>query len=185
MKLNMAWRYLSMKLPPLAIRVLKTGALIAIALSISYGAWFGLQAVLGTPNPWVVVISGSMETTYYRGDLLFVQGVKDSNSIEERDVITFYNPLHTDELIVHRVVSKLYIGDQLYFKTQGDNRQTNPHPDPWNLDPELITGRVIFEIPTLGHVVLVMQSQVGPFIISILIITIFILDLYSTNEKRE
>lgn len=174
-----------MKLPPLVTRVLKTGVLIAIALSISYGAWFGLQAVLGTPNPWVVVISGSMETTHYRGDLLFVQGVKNSNSIEERDVITFYNPLHTDELIVHRVVSKVYIGDQLYFKTQGDNKHTNPHPDPWNLDPKLVTGRVIFEIPTLGHIVLVMQSQVGPFIISLLIIAIFILDLYSTNEKSE
>lgn len=181
----MARRYLSMKLPPYVIRVLKTGALIVIALSISYGAWFGLQALLGTPNPWVVVISGSMETTYYRGDLLFVQGVKDSNSIEERDVITFYNPLHTDELIVHRVVSKVYTGDQLYFKTQGDNRQTNPYPDPWNLDPELITGKVILEIPTLGHVVLLMQSQIGPVIISILIIAIFMIDLYSTNEKSE
>jgi len=181
----MIWRYLSMKLPPFVIRVLKTGVLIVIALSISYGAWFGLQAALGTPNPWVVVISGSMETTYYRGDLLFVQGVRNPNNIEERDVITFYNPLHTDELIVHRVVSKVYINDQLYFKTQGDNKQTNPHPDPWNLDPELITGRVIFEIPTLGHVVLVMQSRVGPFIISLLIIAIFILDLYSTNEKSE
>jgi len=171
-----------MKISSLGLNALKTVGIVAAALLVSYGTWFGLQAALNTTNPWVVVTSGSMMPAYYRGDLLLVQGVENKSTIEVGDVITFHNPVDQDMLVVHRVVSKVYLGEKLYFKTQGDNRKTNPKPDPWNLDPELVTGVVLFKVPFVGHMVFVMQSKAGPFILAILVIAIFMVDAFSTDR---
>lgn len=71
--------------------------IIAVALAV----WKGLALVTNTESPVVVVLSGSMEPGFYRGDLLFL--VKTSRPIEVGDV-TVYRARNTEIPIVHRVL---------------------------------------------------------------------------------
>jgi signal peptidase len=67
--------------------------------------WKGLSIVTDSPSPIVVVLSGSMEPAFQRGDLLFLWN---RNWLQETDVgeIVVYNVKDKDIPIVHRVVRK-------------------------------------------------------------------------------
>ncbi|KAK7729126.1 Signal peptidase complex catalytic subunit [Diaporthe eres] len=64
-----------------------------------------LSVVTDSPSPIVVVLSGSMEPAFQRGDLLFLWN---RNLIQETDVgeVVVYNVRDKDIPIVHRVVRK-------------------------------------------------------------------------------
>jgi signal peptidase I len=66
--------------------------------------WKGLSVVTNSPSPIVVVLSGSMEPAFQRGDLLFLWN---RNFMRETDVgeIVVYNVQGKDIPIVHRCVS--------------------------------------------------------------------------------
>lgn len=70
---------------------------IAMALAV----WKGLSVVTNTESPVVVVLSGSMEPAFHRGDLLFL--TMTSKPIEPGE-ITVYRVPNTDIPIVHRVI---------------------------------------------------------------------------------
>ncbi len=67
--------------------------------------WKGLSVVTDSPSPIVVVLSGSMEPAFQRGDLLFLWN---RNFLRETDVgeVVVYNVRGKDIPIVHRVVRK-------------------------------------------------------------------------------
>lgn len=71
--------------------------IIAVALAV----WKGLALATNTESPVVVVLSGSMEPGFHRGDLLFLS--KTSRPIEVGDV-TVYRARNTEIPIVHRVI---------------------------------------------------------------------------------
>lgn len=67
--------------------------------------------------------------------------------IKVGDIIAYSKiiPFAPRQIIIHRVVS---INEEpLIFKTKGD---ANPSPDPWDISPREIVGKVIFTIPKLG-----------------------------------
>lgn len=64
--------------------------------------WKGLMVVTGSESPIVVVLSGSMEPAFYRGDLLFLTNYKDE-PIRVGDIIVFRIE-GRDIPIVHRVL---------------------------------------------------------------------------------
>lgn len=70
---------------------------IASALAI----WKGLSLVTNTESPVVVVLSGSMEPAFHRGDLLFLTMSQKPIEIGE---ITVYQVPGTAIPIVHRVI---------------------------------------------------------------------------------
>ena len=70
-------------------------------LAVALAVWKGLALVTNTESPVVVVLSGSMEPGFYRGDLLFL--VKPSRPLEVGD-ITVYRARNTEIPIVHRVL---------------------------------------------------------------------------------
>jgi signal peptidase len=80
-----------------------------LILSTAFMMWKGLSVMADSPSPIVVVLSGSMEPAFQRGDLLFLWN---RNVLEETKVgeIVVYNVKGKDIPIVHRVVRKFGIG---------------------------------------------------------------------------
>ncbi len=176
--------------------LLITLGLLGFALASSYGVWLGLQFALGTNSPLVVVLSNSMAPTFYRGDLLIVQGVDDPSQVRVGDIIIFRNPTRNPAYpqIVHRVIDRKLENGRWFFVTKGD---ANSIQDQWLLPEDHIIGRVmnfslpvtgtlLGRVPLVGYVAMVMQSPAGPLIIGTLILIIFLTDVLSTKkEKRD
>ena len=139
--------------------------------------WKGLSVISDSPSPIVVVLSGSMEPAFQRGDLLFLWN---RNLVAETDVgeVVVYNVKDKDIPIVHRVVRKFGKGyvfdmkemiqrltlcsDTAKLLTKGDNNLSD--------DTELyaknqdylvrkdIIGSVIGYIPFVGYVTILLSE---------------------------
>jgi len=161
-------------------RLLRIVILVIIIFSSAYGVLFSLRFVLGTEFPVVVVRGESMIPTYYDGDLLIVRGVPDITIIELQDVIVFHSPYSWETLIVHRVVGKRVIHEQLVFSTKGDNNMVK---DSWQVKEEHIVGMVTQKIPYMGGVVNAIQSPIGIGTLYSLIIIVVVIELFYDKEK--
>jgi len=73
----------------------------ALVLSTAFMLWKGLSVVTNSSSPIVVVLSGSMEPAFQRGDLLFLWNRSPRAEVGE---IVVYNVKGKDIPIVHRVV---------------------------------------------------------------------------------
>lgn len=133
------------------LRELAEGIIIAVILYLIIQAC--LMVTLGVEKPLYVVISGSMEPTYERGDILVV-GRVDVDNIEEGDIIVFDSPFGGIP-IVHRVHEIRTEGEIRYFVTKGDN---NPFQDPYyqptfpGIPAEHIIGKPLVKIPKIGMI---------------------------------
>ncbi|KAI0046783.1 hypothetical protein FA95DRAFT_1519797 [Auriscalpium vulgare] len=148
------------------LQVLNFASVLASGLMI----WKGLGLLTNTESPIVVVLSGSMEPAFYRGDLLFLTNPPKTRYITGD--ITVYKIPGQGIPIVHRVlethdVVKKYNGvrivnpeDQLLL-TKGDNN----HADDielyrgldW-LERQHIVGKVRGFLPYVGYVTIAMND---------------------------
>ncbi|MHA1782001.1 MAG: signal peptidase I [Promethearchaeota archaeon] len=171
-------------------------ALIAFAFIGSYLIYFVLQITLNTEKPVVVVISGSMEPTLYKGDLLFVRGENPANikngTIEDKqgDIVVYDArdlwPGAPQDPIVHRIVDKYLDNGIWYFRTKGD---ANAVPDPVPVPQNRIYGVVCGRIPYIGWVKIIL-TDTGLLIPVIVIISILLVisiawDLVKKDESEE
>lgn len=133
------------------LREIGEGIIIAVILYLIIQAC--LMVTFGVEKPLYVVISGSMEPTYQKGDILVV-GRVDVNTIQEGDIVVFDSPFGGIP-IVHRVHEIRNEEENTYFVTKGDN---NPFPDPYYQDTypgipeEHIIGKPVIKIPKIGWV---------------------------------
>ncbi|WP_276849613.1 signal peptidase I [Methanobrevibacter woesei] len=110
-----------------------------------------------------VVVSGSMEPEFYRGDIVVVEkanlfglGIQefDPNDVQVGDIVV-YNAEWVDEAVIHRVINITEINGSTYFVIKGDN---NDVPDPYYVSPGQITDRVVtlgddpLIIPYIGNI---------------------------------
>lgn len=110
-----------------------------------------------------VVVSGSMEPEFYRGDIVVVEkanlfglGIQefDPNDVQVGDIVV-YNAEWVDEPVIHRVINITEINGSTYFVIKGDN---NDVPDPYYVSPNQITDRVVtlgddpLIIPYIGNI---------------------------------
>ena len=140
-------------------KVIIAVVMISIAFFGSFILYFGLQVVLNTKAPIVIVVSGSMEPTISEGDLLFVMGtnpedIKNGTAEDKNgDVIVFDARTlwagAPEEPIVHRVVDKYLVNDTWHFWTKGD---ANSGLDYAPVPETCIIGVVIGGIPYIGWV---------------------------------
>lgn len=72
--------------------------------------WKGLSVLTNSPSPIVVVLSGSMEPAFQRGDLLFLRNNQPMLNVGE---IVVYQVKDKEIPIVHRVVRQF--GDEWVF----------------------------------------------------------------------
>lgn len=73
----------------------------ALVLSTAFMMWKGLSVFTASSSPIVVVLSGSMEPAFQRGDLLFLWNRAPRAELGE---VVVYNVRGKDIPIVHRVV---------------------------------------------------------------------------------
>ncbi|KAK7740418.1 Signal peptidase complex catalytic subunit [Diatrype stigma] len=133
-----------------------------LILSTAFMMWKGLSVLSDSPSPIVVVLSGSMEPAFQRGDLLFLWN---RNLVAETDVgeVVVYNVRDKEIPIVHRVVRRFGTGPAAKLLTKGDNNAAD--------DTELyargqdylerrdIIGSVVAYIPFVGYVTIMLSEH--------------------------
>ncbi len=111
-----------------------------------------------------VVVSGSMEPVFHRGDIVFIQkadflGIQefDPTTLESGDIIV-YNAQWFPEPVIHRIIEVgIDNNGQRFYITQGDN---NPNPDQAPVYPLQIKSKVItigdqpLFLPRIGYITL-------------------------------
>lgn len=75
----------------------------ALVLSTAFMLWKGLSVFTDSSSPIVVVLSGSMEPAFQRGDLLFLWNRGQETQVGE---VVVYNVRGKDIPIVHRVIRR-------------------------------------------------------------------------------
>jgi signal peptidase len=125
---------------------------VAIGVFLALGINQGLAFALSTDMPVVAVESNSMVPTFYKGDILIIQGVSDPSQYQDflqiGDVIVF-SPEGKAIPIVHRIIEKNPDGT---FQTMGDANQPRQLPFEKRIEPSQIHGKMLFIIPFLGWI---------------------------------
>ncbi|TFK29537.1 signal peptidase complex catalytic subunit SEC11 [Coprinopsis marcescibilis] len=162
------------------LQVLNFATVIASGLMI----WKGLGVLTNSESPIVVVLSGSMEPAFYRGDLLFL--TNPSSEQYKTGDITVYKIPGADIPIVHRVLethnipptvdvsqftkrygrSKTQTGtnnqtDAQLLLTKGDNNSvddTELYQGLEWLEKKHIVGKVRGFLPYVGYVTIAMND---------------------------
>lgn len=122
------------------------------------------------------VQSNSMEDTFSEGDLLLSEVTNDIGyEYKVDDIVTF--PIEINGVATyntHRIVEVIEDEDIVYYRTQGDNKDTNPVPD-----EELQTASTIVakytgnKLSGVGYVLSFIRTQLGFFLCVLLPMIIF------------
>lgn len=113
-----------------------------------------------------IVLSGSMETEIYAGDVAVVKEI-DASQVKEGDIIAFRQD---DIVITHRINKIENINGTTTIYTKGDN---NNEIDANTVTLDQIEGIYMFKISGLGNVAMFIQTPTG--IVSCLSIPLAIL----------
>jgi signal peptidase I len=106
------------------------------------------------------VLSGSMEPGIKTGSIIAVKPGGDMTRFKEDDVITFMD--EEKRLVTHRVVEVVESGENIMYKTKGDN---NDAPDTdLVLSDNVVAKYTGFTIPYVGYFINFAQSQNGAFL---------------------
>ncbi|MDF1540057.1 MAG: signal peptidase I [Candidatus Thorarchaeota archaeon] len=155
---------------------------LAIVLFVTLSGYTIFALAMGSSTPLVVVTSGSMEQTLYRGDLLAIQK-RSEDQIAIDDIIVFRADWHPGTPIVHRAVA-IYEDENggRLFETKGDN---NYAEDKGNRTIDDILGVVIFTILLVGHLSLFLQTDTSKIIaFAFLALLLTIPEIYERMKKR-
>ncbi|GAA0469516.1 signal peptidase I [Alkalibacillus silvisoli] len=106
------------------------------------------------------VLSGSMEPKVSPGDIIIV---KNTDAIEENDVITFRD--HQNNLVTHRVIDVIEESGTAHYETKGDANNT---PDHILVTNEEIVGKLSFSIPKAGYMMDFLKGPFGIFTLSMI-----------------
>eukprot|EP00020_Sapocribrum_chincoteaguense_P003857 CAMPEP_0170748154 /NCGR_PEP_ID=MMETSP0437-20130122/9700_1 /TAXON_ID=0 /ORGANISM="Sexangularia sp." /LENGTH=161 /DNA_ID=CAMNT_0011086971 /DNA_START=19 /DNA_END=501 /DNA_ORIENTATION=- len=132
------------------------GLIICSALMI----WKSLMVVTGSESPIVVVLSGSMEPAFHRGDLLFLSQSEAEFNVGE---IVVYKLQGKEIPIVHRVLRVHEQEDgQVEILTKGDNNNADDRGlfargQLWLRRPDIV-GRVKGFLPHVGMLTILMND---------------------------
>lgn len=116
-----------------------------------------------------IVLSGSMEPTYYVDDMIFVTA---ADNYAVGDVVVYQSG---NALVVHRVIAV----ENGMVTTQGD--ANNAADDPVSLD--LIKGRVVGHLPNMGGLIRTVKSPVASF--GMMALAILLLERSFRKDKQQ
>lgn len=128
----------------------------------------------------LIVLSGSMETEIYTGDLVIVKKVEIS-SLKEGDVIAFYTDNTKQTIVTHRIIEIVNENGNIKYITKGDNNNTK---DAGEVDSSLVVGKYQnIRFQGLGNVAMFLQTPTGMCIMISIPIFILIIAQYVQNRK--
>ncbi|ODV63730.1 signal peptidase complex catalytic subunit SEC11 [Ascoidea rubescens DSM 1968] len=96
----------------------------ALIVSSAFMIWKTLSVITNSESPIVVVLSGSMEPAFQRGDILFLNNRQ--TFVDAGDIVV-YQIKHREIPIVHRVMNQHSNLQKLkqFLLTKGDNNPVN------------------------------------------------------------
>ena len=132
------------------------------------------------------VLSGSMQSVYPTGSLLYIKDVN-PETLEVGDVITYKMAGRT--LCTHRIIEIVHNEDNpdiVRFRTKGDE---NDMADPL-VDCDRVVGKAVFCIPLLGYLATYMAVPPGKYIaitvaVSLVLIEIMISLVLDDKDKKK
>ncbi|MBQ3099826.1 MAG: signal peptidase I [Clostridia bacterium] len=116
-----------------------------------------------------VVLSGSMEPEFSKGDLIIV---KEAEDYAVEDIVVYQDGA---SLVVHRIIDI----DGETVTTKGDANNTADEP----IELSAIKGRVLFWIPFAGNVASFLKTPVGT--ICIIAAAIALIEIPRRSEKKK
>ncbi len=105
----------------------------------------------------VICLSGSMEDTFFTGDMIVIRRVADPAGLREGEVVCYL----TEEgvAVTHRIVQVTELDGQVRYVTQGDANNT---ADQLAVTPDQVEGVYTgIHIPRLGSLAMFMQTTTG------------------------
>ncbi|KAL4285407.1 hypothetical protein GQ457_16G004280 [Hibiscus cannabinus] len=145
-------------------QILSQAICLGMVVSMALIIWKGLICITGSESPVVVVLSGSMEPGFKRGDILFLYMNKDP--IRTGQIVVF-NDVHygQDIPIVHRVIEVHERRDskEVDILTKGDanlgdDRMLYASNRQW-LQQKHIMGRAVGLLPYAGWFTIIMKEK--------------------------
>ncbi len=138
--------------------------------------WKGLMGLTKGESPIVVVLSGSMEPAFQRGDILFLDNNKPK--LEIGDIVVF-KIKDRDIPIVHRVL-KIHTrksDNNDFYLTKGDNNNVDDRglyaPGQKWLERHDIVGIARASVPYIGFATILMNDYPALKVIAVAIMAIF------------
>ncbi|TMW57794.1 hypothetical protein Poli38472_014397 [Pythium oligandrum] len=143
---------------------------LAMVMLTAFMIWKGLMMHTQSESPVVVVLSGSMEPAFQRGDILYLDNNKPQLDIGD---IVVYKVKGRDVPIVHRVLEKhqrTSDGHEVYL-TKGDNNNVDDrglyaHGQIW-LEREDVVGIARASVPYAGMLTILLNDY--PFLKYVLV----------------
>ncbi|VVT49649.1 uncharacterized protein SAPINGB_P002374 [Magnusiomyces paraingens] len=149
-------------LPNLSPRQALAQALnLCLVVTTAFMFYKGLSVVTNSPSPIVVVLSGSMEPAFQRGDILFLWNQE--HRVSTGDIVV-YNIKDREIPIVHRVLRQHASPKKQLLLTKGDNNALDDldlyaHKQMY-LDREAeVVGSVKGYIPIVGYITILLTEN--------------------------
>lgn len=120
------------------------------------------------------VLSGSMESVYPTGSLIYVKKV-DPAKLKEQDIITF--KIKGGVITTHRIielVSDKDDPDTIKFRTKGDE---NEIADGGLVSFDEVIGKPAFCIPLLGYLATFISQPVGRIVAIVAVISLLLIEI--------
>lgn len=127
----------------------------------------------------LIVLTDSMQPEIASGDLIVCRTIK-AEDVKVKDVISFFDPAgNGSSIVTHRVIEIVEKDGERYFRTRGDNNNTE---DKHLVPSENLVGVYKMRIPGAGHVAMFMQSTTG--LIICVVFPIILLVGYDIVRRR-
>lgn len=133
----------------------------------------------GVPNIFGIaplsVQTASMEDTINPGDLIFCDVAEDEEEYQKGDIVTFPIEINGEKVLnTHRIVEVVKDENITYYRTQGDNKETNPEPDEELQSSSTIVAKFTgTKLAGWGNVLSFIRTQLGFFLCILLPMIIF------------
>lgn len=126
-----------------------------------------------------IVLSGSMETEIYSGDVAVVKEV-DLKEINKNDIIAFKED---DIVITHRVIDIINENGTIKYKTKGDNNNVE---DSGYVLAEQVEGKYQFKVRRLGNFAMFAQTPIGMIVcLSIPVGLLLLIQMIDTRGNKK
>lgn len=127
----------------------------------------------------LIVLTDSMYPEIKSGDLIICH-TAEAEEIKENDVISFFDPAgNGTSVVTHRVTEITEENGELFFRTKGDNNNTEDK-DP--VPAENLVGAYVTRIGGAGNIAMFMQSTAG--LIICVVLPIILLIAYDVVRRR-
>lgn len=136
----------------------------------------------------LIVLTDSMVPEIYSGDLI-ICNTAEADEIEVNDVISFFDPAgNGTSIVTHRVIEIVEENGEIFFRTRGDNNNTE---DKELVPAENLVGIYKMRIAGAGNIAMFMQSTTGLIICVVLPIILLVgydiirRRIYEKNKKDD